>query len=128
MKHKHQNDLLQDMVAALEKGGHVFAERGAGKTRAVVELMKEDNSVVTVVHNMSAYRNVERMMLLAGFSPEQIDAKLFIASSLNSPNPKRKDIPKNRKIIVDEWSINEYRGGYWAAISSLPNDSVVFGF
>jgi len=35
-------ELQARMKTALKQGGHVFAHRGAGKTRTIVELMKED--------------------------------------------------------------------------------------
>ena len=122
-------ELQARMKTALKQGGHVFAHRGAGKTRTIVELMKEDNAFVVVVHNQNACENIKLMMKAAGFSLDQIESKVFNAFASIDPDPHtpHKRIPKYKKILVDEWAINPYRGGYYAAISSLPNGSVIFG-
>lgn len=109
------------MIEALKNGGHVFALRGSGKTYAIAKLMIEDPMVVTVQSNEGAAKHMKEILRSLGMPSPVIDVRVFLAES--------RDVMRHtngKKVIVDEWVTNSYRGGYHAAISSLPYGSVVF--
>ena len=108
----------EEIKTALRAGQLVITKtKGAGKTTAIVHLLKEDHNYVVVVPDRDYARNVAVIYEeLYGEAPRY--GQIQVGSA-------RFAYDETDKIIVEELFINKYRGPYWAATASTFGKEIV---
>jgi hypothetical protein len=108
--------LMKDIAA----GGIVIAPRSAGKTTAIVELMRRDPSYVLVCLNHSGAQYAKQALMLRGV----VNAERRVASGENLSNLRGRD----SKVIIDEFFFNPAftQIPYHCFVSSAPKRMVVY--
>jgi transposase len=107
-------------AALLGKGGLVIAERGSGKTQALVEILLENENAVVVASGH--YRdNILSYLREAGL-PFDIAYRKII-----SPNQKLYGPLLTKDIYVEEYWASNYTGPFKAAVTSYPFPVTVIG-
>jgi hypothetical protein len=113
-------DKSKQIKKALLKGGLVVAARASGKTKALAEILAEDNDAVVIVgQQVQAIRLRNWLMVAYAFTKDELKGRILV-----SPY----DVEKHRLSIdflekhayVDEYHLNPYKGPFKAAVTSFP--------
>ena len=109
-------DQSQEIKKALLQGGLVVADRGSGKTKALIEILLEDDDSIVIVGNQAQSEIIADALLEKGMP--YVDIKKRVISALYAEKfliGQR----SNKNVYVDEWSINPYRGYFKGAVTSF---------
>jgi len=108
----------EEIKKALRRGGLVVAERGTGKTSALMEILMEGPAAVIIVPSNN-YRYVYIELINEKypgvFSKREICDFIILGDEAET---RLKGL--RRKVYVDEWCMCNYRGPFEAAVTSLP--------
>src|SRR5271163_2604583 len=110
-------DQTQEIKKALLQGGLVVANRCSGKTRALAEILLEDEDAVVIVGNEAQGHTIKCLLLEGGLSYEAIKEKVIPFQSAERYLLNQKT---NKNVYVDEWHQNLYRGYFKGAVTSFP--------
>lgn len=115
--------LTKRLMKQIVAGGIVIAPRRAGKTTAVVELMRRDPSYVLVCLNHSNAQYAKQALTLRGV----VDAEKRVASGESIPSIRGR-VTADSKVIIDEffWNSAFTQIPYHCAVSSSPKRMVVY--
>jgi hypothetical protein len=108
-----------EIKSLLQQGLFVIAQRGTGKTSALVAILREDPNSTVVVHNAAALQRLKELYVTR-YGIELGKNRILMG---NTPPEKLKGrhvdfLYDLHKVYVDEFFMNEYRGPYFAAVSS----------
>ena len=108
----------------LKQGKLVVSNRATGKTAALVEIFHEDPRAVIVLPTEAGKQHFARSYAAAyGKQPDRTRL-LMGTQTLNGRHPDVLD-PIRNNVYVDEYYINEYKGPFYAAVTSFPIPVVV---
>lgn len=110
-------DCTKKIKEALLQGGLVVADRCSGKSRALAEILFEDDDAVVIVDNANQSEHIKKYLLEKGLSYEAVKDKVVSALYAEKYLQGAKT---NKNVYVDEWFHNTYRGYFKAATTSFP--------
>lgn len=101
---------------ALLQGGLVIANRGSGKTEAILEILMEDSNAIAIVH--TSYAKDRFFQLLNSKYPGVYSKNELNKKIISSYNAEEKLKGLHRDVYVDEYFLCNYKGPFKAAVSS----------
>ena len=113
--------LTNRLVRAIKKGGMIIAPRRAGKTQAILEVLKQSDEYILICFSCSFARHLQDQ-----FSMMTTRSNTDIRQAIIGPRSIKRS---NKKIIIDEFFWNPaFVGGteYHCAISSNPRDLILY--
>jgi hypothetical protein len=116
MEFKDNKDKIKE---ALLQGGLVVAERGTGKTRALFEILIEEDNVAIIVPNESQRRRyIEFLKDRFPNGCSSLDLRNCII--LDTPSNEHRLMGLDKNVYIDEYFLCSYRGPFKAAVTSFP--------
>lgn len=114
-------DNTKKIKKALLKGGLVVAGRGVGKTRALAEILSEDRSYVVIVGTQVQFSNLRKYLKENhDFTDGEVISRVFNAHSAEFRLLGTAFGFPFKKVYLDEYVNNPYRGPFYAAVTSFP--------
>ena len=109
-------DQSQEIKESLKAGGLVICGHGCGKTKALAEIVVEDPEAVVIVGLHAQRSRLIEFLIEMGLDEDIAKRKvLYSVDAGMYPNKIN-----NRKVYVDEYFQNGYRGSFFAAVGTSP--------